>query len=86
MDITWIKDRLIAFAIERLRDIMVHGVKEAISVIEDDRIEEYLSKIQNPPIRRVMGLLIEILIEALKEFRTKQTLTVNASVLNAPKE
>lgn len=68
MDFTWIKDKLLQFAIDRLRVLMLEGIDVAIEVVQDNRTKEFIESLQRPEHRMIMKLLLEIVEEVLKKF------------------
>ena len=78
MDITWIKDKLIQFAMSRLRILMLDGVDVAIEVIKDNRTQQFLDDIKRPEHKMIMKLLLEIVEDVLKKFDGIDVVAVRA--------
>ena len=58
MDLNWIKDKLLQFAISRLRVLMSDGVEIAIEVIKDNRTNDFLNSLKRPEHKMIMKLLL----------------------------
>lgn len=81
MDFTWIKDKLIQFAIDRLRQLMLDGIDVAIEVIRDNRTQEFLDSLQRAEHKMIMRLLLEIVEEVLVKFDNVDVVEVPMSPL-----
>ena len=80
MNITWLKDLLLQFALDRVSDIAMGLVKLLIQAINDNRTDELLNQIQNPMHRQIARLVLDIIEQTLESVPTQPT-TVDKVVL-----
>lgn len=72
MDLTWLKDMLLKFAIDRVNEIAVGLVRLLIEAINDGRTDEVLNQIKNPVHRQIAKMVLDIIEEVLKTVQTTQ--------------
>jgi protein-arginine kinase len=82
MNITWLKDLLLQFALDRVSDIAMGLVKLLIQAINDDRTDELLTQIQNPMHRQIARMVLDIIEQTLESVPTQPT-TVDKVVLES---
>jgi len=82
MNITWLKDLLLQFALDRVSDIAMGLVKLLIQAINDNRTDELLNQIQNPMHRQIARLVLDIIEQTLESVPTQPT-TVDKVVLES---
>ena len=82
MNITWLKDLLLQFALDRVSDIAMGLVKLLIQAINDDRTDELLTQIQNPMHRQIARMVFDIIEQTLESVPTQPT-TVDKVVLES---
>lgn len=66
MNLTWLKDLLLQFAIDRVHDIAIGLVQLLVQAINDNRTDELLAQIQNPVHRQIAKMVLDIVEETLK--------------------
>lgn len=82
MNITWLKDLLLQFALDRVSDIAMGLVKLLIQAINDDRTDALLNEIQNPMHRQIARMVLDIIEQTLESVPTQPT-TVDKVVLES---
>ena len=82
MNITWLKDLLLQFALDRVSDIAMGLVKLLIQAINDGRTDALLNEIQNPMHRQIARMVLDIIEQTLESVPTQPT-TVNKVVLES---
>jgi protein-arginine kinase len=82
MNITWLEDLLLQFALDRVSDIAMGLVKLLIQAINDDRTDELLTQIQNPMHRQIARMVLDIIEQTLESVPTQPT-TVDKVVLES---
>lgn len=82
MNITWLKDLLLQFALDRVSDIAMGLVKLLIQAINDDRTDELLTQIQSPMHRQIARMVLDIIEQTLESVPTQPT-TVDKVVLES---
>lgn len=82
MNITWLKDLLLQFALDRVSDIAMGLVKLLIQAINDNRTDELLNQIQNPMHRQIARMVLDIIEQTLESVPTQPT-TVDKVVLGS---
>ena len=82
MNITWLKDLLLQFALDRVRDIAMGLVKLLIQAINDGRTDALLNEIQNPMHRQIARMVLDIIEQTLESVPTQPT-TVDKVVLES---
>ena len=82
MNITWLKDLLLQFALDRVSDIAMGLVQLLIQAINDDRTDELLTQIQNPMHRQIARMVLDIIEQTLESVPTQPT-TVDKVVLES---
>lgn len=66
LNLTWLKDLLLQFALDRVSDIAVGLVQLLIQAINDNRTDELLSQIQNPVHRQIARMVLDIIEQTLE--------------------
>ena len=82
MNITWLEDLLLQFALDRVSDIAMGLVKLLIQAINDDRTDELLTQIQNPMHCQIARMVLDIIEQTLESVPTQPT-TVDKVVLES---
>lgn len=82
MNITWLKDLLLQFALDRVSDIAMGLVQLLIQAINDGRTNELLNQIQNPVHRQIARMVLDIIEQTLESVPTQPT-TVDKVVLES---
>lgn len=80
MDLTWLKDMLLKFAIDRVNEIAVGLVKLLIEAINDGRTDEVLNQIKNPVHRQIAKMVLDIIEEVLKTVQTAQPILTQDNI------
>lgn len=62
---TWLKDLLLQFAIDRVNEIAKGLVVLAIGAINDGRVDELLNQIKSPVHRQIAVLVIDLVEQVL---------------------
>ena len=82
MNITWLEDLLLQFALDRVSDIAMGLVKLLIQAINDGRTDALLNEIQNPMHRQIARMVLDIIEQTLESVPTQPT-TVDKVVLES---
>lgn len=66
LNLTWLKDLLLQFALDRVSDIATGLVQLLIQAINDNRTDELLAQIQNPVHRQIARMVLDIIEQTLE--------------------